>query len=128
MSLLEEKNKTVLRRWVDEMYVKGRFELMPDLAGPMYIRHEKTGTFTVNVEDYWKVLKDRYGGSEKAQISEHRYQLFAEGDMVCVFGSYKGYRKGGDDNDVYNSVQVFRLSDGKIVETWFPGFAKNVEW
>jgi hypothetical protein len=51
MASLEEKNKAVIRRWIDEMYGQGQFELMPELAGPKYLRHEKTGTFSVDVED-----------------------------------------------------------------------------
>jgi predicted SnoaL-like aldol condensation-catalyzing enzyme len=126
---IEEKNKAVIRRWVDEVYTERRFELMPELAGPLYIRHESTGTFTVSIEDHRKTLKERYGGLEKAHGSKYSYQLIAEGDKVCIFGTYIGFRKGGEsDSDVYNYVQVFRLFNGKIVETWFPGFVKNVEW
>jgi predicted SnoaL-like aldol condensation-catalyzing enzyme len=125
---LEERNKAVIHRWIYEMYGEGRFELMPELAGPKYIRHEKTGTFTVDVDDYWKVIRDRYGG-EKARTLVQSYELLAEGDKVCMFGTSKGYRMGGTgDYDVYNGVQVFRLENEKIVETWFPGFAVNVEW
>ena len=74
-----------------------------------------------------KTLKERYGGRDR-QL-EQSYRLFAEGDMVCMIGTSKGYRKGGEtDHDIYNYVQSFRLENGKIVETWFPGFAQNVEW
>jgi len=129
MVSVEEKNKAVIHQWIDEMYGEGRFEMMPELAGPLYLRHEKTGTFTVDVKDYWKVLKNRYGGADQATKSKHSYQYIAEGDKVCIFGTYKGYRKGGtSDFDVYSGVQVFRLEAGKIVETWFPGFVKDVEW
>lgn len=126
---IEERNKAVIRRWIQEVYGEGRFELMQELAGPQYLRHEKTGTFTVDIEEYWKVVRDRYGGVEKAKTMEQSYELIAEGDKVCIFGTTKGYREGGEsDYDILNGVQVFRLYDGKIVETWFPGFAKNVEW
>jgi general stress protein 26/predicted SnoaL-like aldol condensation-catalyzing enzyme len=126
---LEEKNKAVVHRWVDEMYAERRFDLMPELAGPLYIRHESSGTSTVTIEEHMKKTIERYGGPERIEGSEQSYQLFAEGDKVCMIGTYKGYRKGGEsDRDVYNFVQVFRLKDGKIVETWFPGFVKNVDW
>ena len=125
---VEEKNKAVIRRWVDEMYAEARWELVEELAGPLYIRHEPSGTFTVTVEEQMALLKERYSGREEAQSREGSYELFAEGDKVCMLGTFKGYRIGGGYNDVYNYVQVFRLEDGKIVETWFPGFVKNVEW
>ena len=125
---VEDRNKAVIRRWVDEMYAEARWELMKELAGPLYIRHEPTGTFTVTVEEQMELLKDRYSGREEAQNREVSYQLFAEGDKVCMIGTFRGSRKGGESNDVYNYVQVFRLEYGKIVEIWFPGFVKNVEW
>ena len=77
-----------------------------------------------------KTVKELYGGTEKIQESEEgEYELIAEGDKVCMLSWFKGYRKGGEsDLDLYNCLQLFRLEDGKIVETWFPGFVKNVEW
>ena len=123
---IEERNKAVLRRWYDEMFADQRWELMPELAGPRYTRHESTGTFTVTVEDHAKRLSALYGERARANVSS--YRLFAEGDMVCVIGTFKGYRQGGADQEVYNWVQAFRLENGKIVETWWPGYAKNVEW
>ena len=124
---LEEKNKAVVRRWVDEMYGEHNFDIMPELAGPLYHRHDPSGAYTVSVEEHIKTLKERYGGKDR-QL-EQSYRLFAEGDMVCMIGTSKGYRKGGKtDHDVYNYVQAFRLENGKIVETWFPGFAANVDW
>lgn len=129
MGSLEDKNKAVVHRWIYEMYGEGRFELMPELAGPKYLRHEKTGTFTVNVEDYWKLIRDRYGGAERARSMEHSYKMIAEGDMVCIVGFSKGFREGGSsDFDILNAVQVFRLENEKIVETWFPGFIRNIDW
>jgi predicted SnoaL-like aldol condensation-catalyzing enzyme len=126
----EEKNKAVIRRWVDEMYANRHWEMMSELAGPLYIRHDSTGTYTVTIEEHMKTIKDLYGGTEKIQGSEEgEYELIAEGDKVCMLSWFKGYRKGGEgDLDLYNSVQLFRLEGGKIVETWFPGFVKNVEW
>lgn len=127
---IEERNKAVIRRWNDEMYANRRWELMSELAGPLYIRHDSTGTYTVTIEEHMKTVKELYGGSEKIQESEEGgYELIAEEDKVCVLSWFKGYRKGGEgDFDLYNNVQLFRLEAGKIVETWFPGFVKNVEW
>jgi predicted SnoaL-like aldol condensation-catalyzing enzyme len=125
---IEERNKTVIRRWVDEMYAEARWELVKELAGPLYIRHEPSGTFTVTVEEQMALLKERYSGRKEAQNREVSYKLFGEGDKVCMIGTFRGYRKGGGADDSYNYVQVFRLENGKIVETWFPGLVKNVEW
>ena len=127
---LEERNKAVVRRWSEEIYPEKRWELMPELAGPLFTRHEPTGTFTVTIEEHMKRIQELYGGTEKDKgIKEGGIEYIAEGDKVCLIGWFRGYRKGGEsDVDLYNYVQVFRLEGGKIVETWFPGFVKNVEW
>ncbi len=127
---LEERNKAVISRWIDEMWAERRWELAPELAGPIYTRHESTGTFTATIEEHMKRLQGLYGGKEKIDNSpEGAYELIAEGDKVCVLSWFKGYRKGGEsDFDLYNSLQLFRLKNGKIVETWFPGFVRDVEW
>ena len=126
---LEEKNKAVVHRWFDEMYGVLNFDIMPELAGPLYLRHESSGTFTVSVEDHMEVTKDRYIKDENTKPPQQSYRLIAENDMVCVVGSSIAFRKGGDtDHDVLNFVQAFRLENEKIVETWFSGFARNVEW
>ena len=105
---LEGQNKAVIRRWVDEMYAEARWELVKELAGPLYTRHEPTGTFTVTVEEQMDLLKERYSGREEAQSREVSYDLFAERDKVCMIGTFRGYRKGGEFDDVNNYVQVFR--------------------
>ena len=123
-------NKATVLRWINEMYGEKHWELMHELAGPFYTRHEPTGTQTVNIEEHVKRIKDLYGETEKNPNDAYQsIELFAEGDKVCIIGKGKFYRKGEDNNlDLYNWLQVFRLKDGKIVETWFPGFVKIVEW
>ena len=36
----EEANKAVLRRWYDEMWTHCAFDLIPEIAGPSYTRHD----------------------------------------------------------------------------------------
>jgi predicted SnoaL-like aldol condensation-catalyzing enzyme len=119
---LEEKNKAVMRRWYEEMYAVPRFELMPEMAGPEIIRHEPTGTFTATVQEHMeRVSKLRQEG----YIAPSRtYDLVAEGDKVLVLGT--GYDAAGRVQ--YHFMQLFRLENEKIVEIWFPGYVRGVEW
>ena len=127
---IREENKAVIRRWWDEMYAEHRFEaLMSQLAGPEYIRHELTGTWTATIEEHLERIKQLYKSDEIVQKPRISYELIAEGDKVAGYGTMRGYRAGGQTgNYVYSFVQLFRLEGQKIVETWFPGWVKNVAW
>ena len=125
-----ERNKAVLRRWWSEMYAEHRFEaMMSHLAGPEYIRHELTGTWTATIEEHLERIKKLYPTGDTVQRPQISSELIAEGDKVAGYGTMRGYRAGGrDGNDVYSFVQLFRLRAAKIVETWFPGWVKDVAW
>lgn len=117
---VEKDNKAVLRRWYEEMYNQDRIrELMPILAGPTYTRHEASGTRTITIEEY---IKEQIEITKENKIRTEKYELIAEEDKVVVI--WRG--RFGDTKGV--GVQAFRFEKGKIVETWFPCWAKDVEW
>jgi hypothetical protein len=54
---VEEQNKTVLKRWYDEMWENYNFEdVMPKLAGPLYTRYESNGTRTMDQGDVHQII------------------------------------------------------------------------
>jgi len=118
---IEEKNKDVLRRWYDEMWGERKFrELMPELAGSEYLRHEPEGTRTVLNKDYAEEVAKI--GEKYPSFDEFKYELIAEGEKVAVVGVFRV------SGLVVNWVQVFRLKNEKIVETWWSGSANGVDW
>jgi len=117
---VEEQNKAVLTRWYDEMWQKRKFkELMPELAGPEYTRHEPDGTRVVTNDQYAEELTKL---SERFPPYEAKYDLIADQDKVAVVGTMKM------EKNLMHWVQIFRLEKGKLVETWFPGWVRDVEW
>ena len=60
MSLAED-NKAILRRWYDEMWAHCNFDLIPEIAGPSYTRHDVVGERTVTAEEY----RDQLNASSK---------------------------------------------------------------
>ena len=114
-----EENKAVLRRWYDEMWSKKNTDLIPELAGPEYVRHEGGGTRRLTAEEYRSqtaaIAKDWV-------ISDMRYSLMAEGDKVVAIGSWK---VNGTQMDW---VQAFRVHQGKLVETWLSGIGVESKW
>ena len=116
----EEANKALLRRWYDEMWSQCAFELIPELAGPLYTRHDVVGTRTVTAEEYRDQLLE---SAKEWTISDFRYFLMAEGDYVTAIGSWK--INGAMQ---WDWVQTFRVEAGRLVETWLPAMATDGQW
>jgi SnoaL-like polyketide cyclase len=126
-----EDTKALLRRWYDEMWGQLRADLIPELVGPVYMRHEMGGTRSVTPEEY----RDQTAAF-MTQISVHdfRYGLIAEEDKVCAVGSWR-LKAAEGVNDVFGAegkqwdwVQLFRAENGRLVETWLSGIGMDSGW
>lgn len=115
-----EANKALMRRWYDEMWADCNFELIPELAGPDYTRHDPGGTRTVSAEAYRDQLTQ---AAASWKVSDFHYFLMAEGDYVTSIGTWK---VNGEMQ--WDWVQTFRVEDGKLVETWLPAFSTDGLW
>ena len=113
-----ERSKEALRRWYDDMWAKKDFALVPELAGPLYTRHETSGTRVVTAEEY----RDSLLGLADAVIEDLRYHLVAEGDRVVAIGSWRF------NGQQWDWVQAFRVEDDKLVETWLSGIGVGSNW
>lgn len=126
-----EETKQLLTRWYDEMWSQGRADLIPELAGPVYTRHEMGGTRTMTADAY----RDQTAGF-MSQVSVHdmRYKLIAEGDCVCAVGSWRLRGQPGAEGDwgpdgkQWDWVQAFRGENGRLVETWLSGIGMDSNW
>jgi hypothetical protein len=111
--------KAVLSRWYDEMWAQKNFALVPEIAGPVYTRHETTGTREVTAEEYRDALA---GSLSDAVVEGLRYRLIAEDDRVVAIGTWK------IDGQQWDWVQAFRVEGGKLVETWLSGINFTGAW
>jgi predicted ester cyclase len=120
-----EKNKETITRMVDELLNRQDFTHVSELIGPNFKRH-----------DIGHLFPDRFGSEgTKDHVSRLRagipdlqaeiLDLFAEGDRVCmryvVRGTHTGELLGkqGTGNPVrWEGVNIYRMVDGKAVETW----------
>ncbi|MCA9822264.1 MAG: hypothetical protein KC470_06635 [Dehalococcoidia bacterium] len=117
-----DANGRLLRRWYEEMYEQRRFaELAPELCGPVFTRHEAAGTSDVTAEEYGARLASSVGQRDEVEGRTpliENYRVFTSGDRVGVIGT--SGRRG-------SYVQVWRVKDNKLVESWWSGFA-GVNW
>ncbi len=81
---IEEENKAVMRRWYEEVYNQRHLALMPELAGPEYIRHEPTGTWTATIAEHLERVKQLYGAGKHVAKPRSTYELIAEATKLPV--------------------------------------------
>jgi predicted SnoaL-like aldol condensation-catalyzing enzyme len=105
--------KAVLTRWYDEMWANCDFDLIPQIAGPIYTRNDFSGAKrALTAEQYRDALKRADRGWN---ITDFDYFLISEGDLVIAIGTWKM-----GEGRQWDWVQAFRIADGKMVETWLP--------
>ncbi|MCA9509477.1 MAG: hypothetical protein R3E88_01470 [Myxococcota bacterium] len=113
------ETRRAMERWYDDMWSKKAFELVPEIAGPVYTRHEPNGTRAITAEEYRDQLL-QFGPN--LDVQELTYRLVVEDDMVTAIGRWKL------NGAVQHWVQAFRVQNGKLVETWLSGIASDCEW
>ncbi len=114
-----EETRRVLQRWYDDMWFAKNWELVSELAGPVYTRHETHGTAEVTTEDYQAIVRSV---CESMEITDGRYRLIVEDDHAAAIGSWKL------DGKQWDWVQSFRVADGRLVETWLSGVGTESNW
>ncbi len=111
---IEATNRGVLEHWYDHMWGKTDFDLIPQIAAEKYLRHDMTGANNLMpAENYRDMLKPVLG---HLAVEEFQYYLVTEGDYVGALGRF--LLEGGRH---WDWVQVFRLADGRLAETWLTG-------
>jgi predicted SnoaL-like aldol condensation-catalyzing enzyme len=109
----EARNLETMRLWGAEVWGKGRIELVPELVGPEYVRHNAEGTRVVTPESYAKEIV-------AARDREVRFEMESasiDGDLLWTRWSSSGKGPDGEER-VGKGLQVYRFEDGKLVETW----------
>jgi predicted ester cyclase len=109
---MSQQNKAVVRRLVEEVLNAGRMEVIDELYAPALVDEAKAwiAPFRASFPDVQMEIID----------------LIAEGDTVvgrftCSgthLGDWLGYGPTGRRFEAVDEVGIYRLHDGRIVETW----------
>lgn len=117
-SISVEENKKLVRRFCKEVLDQGNVDRIDELFAP------DTSSGLDRLEDIKrKVPKNRAALSE---VSFDIEDMFAEGDKVCVRGTFRAIHDRGErlgmaptGNRVTETViDIYRVKEGKIVEVW----------
>ena len=118
----EEKNKAVVRRLVDEGYNQGQFAIAGELLAPDFVGHDPTGETFGRQEWRQSLLILRETFPDYHLTVE---DMIADGDRVAWRWTMHGTDRGGlagrpptgKEATMYG-INVERLRDGRIVESW----------
>jgi steroid delta-isomerase-like uncharacterized protein len=117
-----EDNKAIVRRFIDEAFVKGRPDALDEI-----VSEDFTPRTWPSVEPGIESLKQAVTRMASG-LSDVRFDvedLIAEGDRVAVRltahavhrGDFMGMPAAGKGYTI-SEIHIFRLTDGKIAEHW----------
>jgi steroid delta-isomerase-like uncharacterized protein len=121
---MSEGNKAIIRRFVDEVINGGNVELVDQLVAPNYAVHDQSNPDRPNGIDGVKGFIQMFKGG----LSEWKYTIegmMAENDSVMYrwtmeavhSGPFMGIPPTGKRLKI-SGVDIFRVENGKIVESW----------
>ena len=121
-----EENKALVRRFVDEVQIKGHTDLIDEICSPEFVNHSTpqglppdregikmvTAMFREAFPDSYFTVKDMIG----------------EGDKVATRKTFHGTHEGGfmgipptGRRVSMGLIDIVRIADGRVVEHWSMG-------
>ena len=123
---MSEENKQLVRRWFEEVWNKGRAELIEELFDEYGIAHGLSDDPAKPIKgptDYTPFYKQFREAFPNMRIVIE--DLVAEGDKVAARCSVRGKHEGNfrgiapTQSPVdFTGMTILRIADGKIVEAW----------
>jgi steroid delta-isomerase-like uncharacterized protein len=119
-----EENKTVVRRFLEEIFTAGNLELVDELFAPDYVLHDPVVPDEVSGPEGMK----RYVSMYRSAYPDTHFTVedqIAEGDKVVTRWTGQGTQQGElmgipptGERVTITGITVDRLSGGKIEEEW----------
>ncbi len=119
-----EQNKAIARRWSEELWGKGDLAVADEIVAAEYIRHDAGDPFAVEgAEEVKRLVRAVRGAVSAFRITVE--DVIAEGDKVVTrytgeWTDTRGFRGRPATGKTVRitAIQIFRIVDGKIVESW----------
>ena len=119
-----EANKTLVRRFVQEVKNERKFDKLEEYFAADYKEHNETvASFGPGTQGYKNFLGHLFSGFPDDRIEIEL--MTAEGDLVSYRATESGTHKGEflkipptNKRATWTEIQFFRISGGKVVEHW----------
>lgn len=119
----QEANKLVVRRWITEVWNKGRFDAIDELAAPEFVMHYFAMADDVDLATY-KQLHGLFS-TAFSDVDMEIEDLLADGDKVIArilqSATHVGELMGVPPSNKrvsQRALAIYRIEDGKLVESW----------
>jgi steroid delta-isomerase-like uncharacterized protein len=117
-----ERNKAIVRRFVDEVFVAGDEAAVDELVAADFVPHT-WGSVEPGTASLKQAMERVSGGL--SDVSMTIDDMIAEGDRVAVrltshavhSGEFMGMPPSGNDYTI-SEVHIFRIADDRIAEHW----------
>ena len=109
----ETRNLETMRLWGEEVWGKGRFDLIPDLVTPEYTRHNADQTRVVTRENYASEIEANRG----RQTTFSMNAMSIDNNLLWTRWSGKFTGPNGEEF-TFKGIQIYRFENGKLTETW----------
>lgn len=117
---MSEENKSLIRRFYEELVNERRLELVEEMISEDFDDHAARGTGLENFKVLYGVML-RIFPDIQAKIDD----LIAEGDRVVArveftatqAGTFRGFPPA-NKTATFSGIDIFRFDEGKIVERW----------
>jgi hypothetical protein len=111
----EKVMRDLFDRW-ERVWHEGQYDLIPSCVGPTYIRHDELGDRTVTRADYAaEIAKTR---QELPNLRFVVYDHSFEGNRAWFRFTLKFTDSKTGETRTRAGMQVYRVEDGKLAETW----------
>ena len=132
-----EQNKALIRRFYEEVWNNGNFDVAEEIFAADYLRHDlRPGKALPGPEGQKRIAADfRAAFPDLAMQVDF---MIAEGDMVMARWTTEGTNTGQWGNvpptgkrAKFSGVNIFRIANGRVVELWNhrddPGLMQQLE-
>ena len=123
---MSEENKTLVRRFVDEVQSAGNIDLIDELCSPEFVNHSAPPGMPADCEGikivtamFRQAFPDSYFTVE---------DMIAEGDKVATRKTFHGTHEGefmgippSGRSVSMGLIDIVRISEGRVVEHWSMG-------
>jgi predicted ester cyclase len=118
-----EKNKTIARRYQEEVWGKGNLALLDELLAPQFVDHSLPAGMDAGFTGAKRAVQGALDAFPDGQWTVE--DAIAEGEEVAIRWkmqathehAFRGIAPGGKPVTV-TGITILRLADGKIVDRW----------
>jgi predicted ester cyclase len=121
-----EASPAILARWLDDVWLQGRMDVVPELVGPTYVRHEGSETRTVTPAQYVEEIT-----AIRQRMPDVRFMLHdcaAIGDRIWSRWTMVGTSAQTGQRVRRMATQIYRIASGRLVETWMLMLPADAAW